>query len=381
MSIIVSTLYDCYDYIIGLSQTECDCYDPKGVFTLDFNNSYSGLFLDELPHLAKFLGMADDCNGTTWEIADNCRSQAIKTFVADIVRILLKTRKLKQNPFYGVIGRRKHDDDRAIVNTYAGSHWFCKAIKSGTVTIREINTIFSETGTIELNIYNNFNELLGASPYTLNTVADTFKVNELAIPLELPLYDDYVDNLEYFFVYEVGTNQPRNNVIRCEGCPSGRLVFSPNRPYFYKTQSEKNGWANYIMVGGFDTDALEFEEEDHGGTSYMNGLVFEADFRCNVGEVLCLDGFDFEADPLALTSAFAIRYKAAEIFVDKLFANSKSFGFATLTGKENLATDQAEWIKKYTEYTEYIAKKINIKRNDCLVCDDSNILTKSGILL
>ena len=377
MSIITTDLYDCYDYIFGISKTECDCYDPKEDFELNFNTSYSGLYLDELAPLNQLLGMADDCNGTLWEIANDCREIAIKTFVADITKELLKRAKLKQSPYYGVLGRRKHNADRTVTDTHAGVHWFCKAIKSGTVIIKKIHTIFSETGVINLLVYDNFNALLHTIP--LNTTQDTFRENDIT-DIELPLYSDYVDNLEYFFVYAIGANQPRNNELSCIGCTSRRLTFLPNRPYFTQSQSDRNGWANYIMCGGMVTSVLEFMDAEYGGNDYMNGLIFEVEFRCNIGEVVCMDGFDFQSDPLALDIAFAIRWKAAEIFADRLFA-SRNISFDTLIHREDLATNQAEWIKKYIDYIEHIGKKIDLTRNDCLVCDDFNIIGKSGILI
>ena len=372
----MSDLYNCYDYIFGLSKTGCSCYDPKTGFTLDWNTSNSGLYLDELAPLSQLSGMAEWCTGTVWEILNDCRETAIRTFVADFTKELLKRAKLKQQPYYGVLGRRKHNADRAITNTYAGIHFFCKAIKSGTITIKGIHTLFSGTGIVTLEVYNNFNELLHT--INLNTVADTFTENDIT-DIELPLYSDYVDNLEYFFVYTVGANQPRNNELSCVGCTRRRLAFNPNRPYFTQSQSDSYGWANYVMCGGLETDVLEFMDAEYGGNDYMNGLILEAEFRCNVGEVLCMDEFDFKADPLALAIAFAIRWKAAEIFADKIFSTT-NLGFETLVNREDLATNQGEWIKKYTEYVEYIALKANLDKNDCLVCDDFNIMGKGGIL-
>jgi len=48
MSILTTSLYDCYEYIIGLSRTKGSCFDPKTGFEIDYNTSYSGLYLDEI---------------------------------------------------------------------------------------------------------------------------------------------------------------------------------------------------------------------------------------------------------------------------------------------------------------------------------------------
>lgn len=378
MSIITSSLYNCYDYIIGISATECDCYNPKGDYALDFNTSYSGLFLDELASLGGFFSLGSDCNGTLWEIADNCRTQAIKIFVSNVGQEILKRAKLKQRPFYGIMGRRKHDSDRSITETYAGVQWYCKAIKSGRVTIKKIHTLFSQTGTIDLMVYNNFNELI--TTLTLNTTQDTFTENDIT-DLELSLYSDYIDNLQYFFVYQVAGNQPRNNELSCIGCTRRKLTFNPNRPYFNWSQSDRNGWANFVMCGSVVTNTLEFMDTEYGGNDYMNGLIFDVEFQCNYGEVLCMDEFDFVSDPLAISTALAIRYKAAEIFADKIFASHNNFGFGKLVNREDLATNQGEWRASYKELVEYIGKKADINKNDCFVCDDFNRIGRDYIRL
>ena len=135
MSLIVSSLYDCYDYIIGLSRTECTCYDPKGDFTLDYNTSLSGLYLDELEPL-KSLASLEKCEDDVWEIMDRSREDGIIAFVKDATRELMKWNKLRTQPYTGVIGRRTNTRDRGITNTYAGVHIIAKDIKAGSLTLK-----------------------------------------------------------------------------------------------------------------------------------------------------------------------------------------------------------------------------------------------------
>lgn len=374
MSIVTTTLYDCYDNIIGLSKTECECDDPKGDFTLSYNTSLSGLFLDELSPLTMIRGLESCENGDLWEIMDNARERGIKEFVRDGFQELMKHRKLRQNKWSGGIGKRRATLDRTITETYAGVHFFCKSMKNGTITIDKIYTNFNFTGVVTLWVYNNKNELLGT--YALNAVEDTFTENDIT-DLELPMWDDFVDNLEYFFVYALGANAPRDNQLGCNTCASGRPQFAPNRPYFYKTHTEKNGWANYVMIGGFETNTLEFEELRHGGSGYMNGLSFDAEFKCNAHEIFCMEEMDFEADPLAISIASAIRLKAAYFLGEDILASNLNYW--TIIKREFLIVQMNKWEEKYKETIEYIAKKLPMTKTDCWMCDDDNRLSRETI--
>jgi hypothetical protein len=303
MSIIASTLYDCYDYIIGLSRTECDCYDPKESHLLDFNTSYSGLFIDELQPL-KSLASLEKCEESVWEAMNRARENAIKMFVADGSRELMRHNEVRSQPYSGVIGRRTNTRDRALTTTYAGVHIICKKIVAGTFTLKKIYTAFNFTGTVAVTIADNIGNTWG--PYTLNTTADTWVENDIT-DVTFPLHSELVDNLEYFIYYTLGANQPRNNDICCN-CRKN-LLFSANRPYYLFGHNDAYRWADSMMVGGFDTDDISRFEEitfNYGGGNYMNGLNLEVDVDCDFGQTLCQDAMDFTSDPLAIATAYAI---------------------------------------------------------------------------
>jgi len=54
--------------------------------------------------------------------------------------------------------------------------------------------------------------------------------------------------------------------------------------------------------------------------------------------------------------------------------------YTSLIKKENLATEQADWIKKYTERIEYIGMNTDITKTDCLSCKDNQPIRKGTIL-
>lgn len=376
MSIIAQTLYDCYDYIIGLSRTECTCLDPKENFTLDYNTSYSGLYVDELQPLGGLTGL-EDCEQDVWDAMNRARENAIKTFVSDASRELLKYSKVRVQPWTGVIGRRTNTRDRSLTTTYAGVHIYCKKIVGGSITIKKLHTAFNFTGTVDVTIVDNLGNNWGT--YTLNTTADTWVENDIT-DLELPLSSIYVDNVEYFLYYTRGVNQPRNNDLCCN-CKNS-LRFCPNRPYYINGHEDAYRWADSVMVGGFDTsDISKFQDItfNYGGGNYMNGLNIEADINCDFGTVFCRDEMNYESDPLAISTAYAVQYKTAEYLADWIFLGT-NMSRAKLVNRESLATEQAGWIAKYKELIEYIALNTDINKTDCLSCKDNIQINKGTIL-
>jgi len=375
MSIISISLYDCYDYIIGLSRTECTCDDPKGDFELDFNTSYSGLYMDELQPLS-ILNSLENCESDVWDIMNRARENAIKNFVSDGTRELLKHNKVRAQPYGGVVGRRTNTKDRSLTTTYAGVHLMCKRIVGGNITIKKFYTAFNFTGTVTVTVVDNLGVTHGT--YVLNVTEDTWVENDIS-DLTLPLWNDLVDHVEYFIYYTRGANQPRNNDLCCNCHKS--MLFSANRPYYLRGHNDAYRWAESVMVGGFDTgDISRFDDVtyNYGGGNYLNGLSFDVDVNCDLGKVLCKNSLNFESDPLAIATAYAVLYKAAEILADHIFAYPQ-MSYAKLVSRENLATEQASWIKKYQEMIEYIGLETDITKTDCLECKDDLKIEKGTI--
>lgn len=365
MSIITNTLYDCYDYIIGLSRTEGSCYDPKTGFTLDYNTSYSGLYLDELEPLSRVTSL-EKTTENVWYILDRARDLGIKRFVRDGQQALMQEYKLRNQPFTGIIGRVKHTNDRTVNTTYAGVQFFCKDYRGAYMTVNNIGTIMSYTGTVDVTVYDNLGEDHGT--YTLNCVADTLTLN--SVDITLPLHDEYVDNIRYYFIYETAGGDPRNNDLSCN-CGNFRPIFNPNKPYFNKSLGGRYGWANYVMVGGVETDELDFDETNYGGGSYMNGLIFDAEIRCHISGILCEDSLDFVGSPVAMSIAFAVLYASGIELIERFFSDPR-LNITKIVDREYLAVRQKEWEEKYKEHVDYIAKTIDIFKTDCIICRETS---------
>ena len=377
MSIVPPPIGNCYDYVIGLSRTECDCHDPKTGYELDYNTSNSGLYLDEVHPLNNLSGLENCDNQDIWRIMALARERAITTFVADTNAIISKNYQLKYRPYTGVIGRIKHDKDLNITNTYAGIIMKCNPVKSGELVINAIGTLFNFTGTVDVTIYDNLNTNHGT--YTLTTTEDTFVINTLPTPLTLPLYSDYTDELEYYFIYTVGANQPRNNDLSCN-CGTFKPVYSLKFPYYTKKKPPEYGWANYVMVGGVVTDDLDFMNADLSGSDELNGLTLTVELRCKVGETLCKDELDFVGDPIAGAIAHAVLYRAAFHLADMIITTGE-INRQSLMNREQLVEYQKEWLEKYNEMILYIVDNIDISKSDCIECRDRLHIHRAGILV
>jgi len=365
----------CYQNVIGLSNTECDCWDTDK--PSDFNTSESGLFITDLDPLTHLKPLENCENGTLWDVLEKSRDNAILAFIADTNALLLESYSLQRKPFYGGIGEKKATDYRTISEMYAGVRLNCERINSGVLVIKNIGTNFKLSGTIILQIYNSFNEKIGGD-ITLNTVAGVPTDNIQSTPIELPLFNKN-ECLEYFFVYLLGSNQPKATRVNCN-CGNFKPLFKVDSPYYKRDHVGKNAWANYLMIGGLETDDITAFDEEMSvySTSYMNGLFFDVELKCKVREVLCQDSLDFEGNPLAIAMAMAIRYKSASLLADSILKSGDP-NLQTLVNADALSVAREEWIEQYNVMTEYIASNVNLQANDCLCEKNVFGLTSKGV--
>lgn len=375
MSVLTSTLYDCWDYVIGLYKGSCSCWDPKVPYHDDYDTSYSGLYLNKLAPLQSLRGLENCENGHLWEMMVEARDEATINFVTDLNRSLSDRYTLRYRPFTGVIGRGNHNDDRAINANFAGVIIRCNPLKGAVMTLKGIETIFSHTGTVTVTIYDNLNTNHGS--YILNTVTDTKTENDIT-DLELPMYSDYIDTLEYYITYPVA-DQPRNNDLCCF-CGSFKPYYSLQSPYYTKQKKPVYGWANYVMVGGIEVDDVDFMDTDTVPVSiYMNGLILDVSFNCNFGKTYCDDSLDFEGDPIAAATAHAILYRSAFLLADAILMTGE-INKHIMIHQEQMIEFQKEWVIKYNEMLKYISENVDITQTGCFGCRELNQIHRAGLL-
>lgn len=365
----MSIANDCLLSVIGLSRTDCDCFDKSAAAEV----SLSELYLDELdPINSTIIQAREDCEKGRFEkIMETARANGINSFKSDLLGLMLKNYQLKRKPFSGVIGKRTFRQYITTTKPYWVFRWYCANIVSGTATVTEIGAIWNETAVHTIDIYNNLGELVDS----VNVSSTAGLWESTACNIVLPLHSEYVNNLEYYFVFD-GTLAVADNVIQCSDCM---------RIEGFNSQTNFNdGWRNYVAVCGTTSDDLDFTQIARQDWSFcqctqMNGLTMKVDFKCDIGESICMDELDFKTNPIALNMAHAIRYKSVEYLIDGIIS-SPHISRLEIINHELMAEYRLEFQKKYNELMIYIVENIDIKNNDCFKCKDNYGFRKAGIL-
>lgn len=373
----MSTVNDCLNNIIGLSQTTCTCWNTGK--PADFNTSDSDIFLTDLEPLNTVEGLVNCENGSIWDVLEQSRTEAIKRFIADANGLLLQKWQLKRQPYTGKIGETTTRNIKTLTQTYGGLTAYCADIISGTATITAIGTLFEKDGTVDVTIVDNLGNSYGT--YTLTTTAMRY-CNNTITPLILDLHTDDIQHIEYFFYYTYNANnKPLKNNLHCN-CGHFKPIWSINKPYFNDSSIEpRYNWAKWMMVGGFEvTDLNDLSDPDKAiyGSNELNGLTIDVQLKCKTAEVFCKDSLNYDSNPLANAMALAIRFKAAHILVNKLLV-SQDLNRDILTNREAWMDQTKVWDTDYQNYLGYVVNNVYIKTNDCFECKDMIKAMKAGI--
>ena len=361
----------CFDDIIGLSRTECECY-PE----IDSTTSHSGLYLDEFIPLEKFASLLNcQNNNDIWEVMDRLRDQATKTFISDANAMMLKYFKPKRPPFTGGIGRvlRKRLTTGMVAGRRYGAWLYCANIVGGEMVVNSIGGMFGSNGNLVVTIYDNIGNEHGSVTIPLEYGKHITKVANITLPMS----SNYIENLQYFFTYEYGSLVPYDNDIKCN-CGSFKPYFNTIRPLFGMRSEAAYQWNNYVMVGGYSGDGDYFNPPTSAGNK-MYGLTLDVTFRCNTSDVICSNYLDFDTNPLANTMAFCVVYKACELAFARFVNNTNINRDALVDGDTNI-DGMRMYSRKYTDLLKYIIENINYRVNDCLDCRSFIEVAKSGIL-
>lgn len=351
-------MYECYDNIIGISQTECNCYPDKPEVV-----SNSELYLDELEGLESIASISGCESGNIWEVGEKAIKEAVKEFVVDSNALLLRKYKQTLKQYNGLLGWTGGKDVVNITSSYAGMVISCRNVKSGYLKIKDLGLIFDQTGAINIKIFDQYNNVIDMVDCT--TIGGKKKSN--VVDIVLPCVTKEYGRMTYFLVYEVGGNKPLDNKVGCN-CGGGfNSTFHEDNPYYYGNWNGSHSWANWCMIGGVEFEDLESFDEDFNASNYANGISLSVDFHCDNTQTLCSDDMDF-SEPINMCIALAIRYKAAEKIALKIL-NSTKLNRESFISKDILNERMTFWSAMYSEKMTYLVQNVDVSNNGCMGCD------------
>lgn len=356
----MSVLNNCWSNIVGYTRSDtCINYDEAPD---NYSESKSGLYLDELKGIN--LKWTEDTGGYLWEKLQNAYENAIRTFKIDSISEILKTHKRRYEDFNGNIGSQRFRTSLNLTGNYAGVRMYCNDIKGAFFTLKAIGVLMDKTETFSINVYDNLSEDI-IKTIEVNSIANKISITNLAEPLVLNLSQDNYDNMEYFFIYNRGTKQPKDNKSTC-GCGGVNWCFKKESPCFADAKATKDRWRQWAMVGGIQGDDISTREE-WGVSQEMYGIVLIGEFTCDKFVYLCSDDTDYEYDEVGQAIAHAIAYKWGEFVMD-YFLDTPEISRSTMLGLDAINNNRQYYNQRYAVMIDFISNNIDTSKYGCLSC-------------
>ena len=377
-------MLDCLENIIGLSATECDCWDStKPMDFAALNASSSGLYVlasDTIPINMANAG-ADCSSGSIWDIAITARSKAIKQTLTDFLNGV-NTRLDQRFAPFKTIGDDYYRSAETVISTanYAGFYIEPYKIKGGAITVNSVDVNFYSGITAATNV-----TIEVYSSRDLTTVLDSATVSvtgnkefftaEFATPFVIDLSKSRPDkNERYYFVYQIPTGaKPINNNVT-QGCGCGSSNKYKDDPFLMVLNNQ----------GGVQSDTIANLERGRF-SSTMNGLVLNAVFSCDYYSWLC----ELAQDPnsptfggrLNLGWALADSIKAwATMSVIDTILKSKRIGYYTMILDPEILVQEIQKQKQiYDNGIDNLVYHMPNDVSDCLMCKDHTFINKNTL--
>ncbi len=374
MSAIVNT--ECLENIIGLSDSDCECFSDKPE-----NTSLSGLWLDQLPGLnLNVANAAADCAaGSVWDMMQKARTEAIKAFKIDYASGIARNWKQNRIAFKGQIGKDKATANQAISNN-AGLRFIFQPVRNGFFRVTRIGALFATTGNVELSIYDNVSDDTLYS-YTVPTVANKLTWYTLPQPIDLPMYSEQANYVQYFFLYDNPGFEPKNNIINCASCTGYKLGFGYDIPHAHKPTNDARlmfaNWCNVTGVSGSSVDVIK--NANTGFNDRGMGLVIDGSMSCQLNSIACNET-DFMGSDIARVMAYAVWYKAGWIMADLILSSSNINRF-TLQNREWYYERKSAYKREYEQRLVWLSDPtVDLVKNFLLQTGCLECIKKMGMI-
>lgn len=347
----------------------------------DAARSDSGLYLDKVDGLnLDIMKAVNDCsNGSLWDLMDQARTEAILAFRTDFFAALSAQTRPSVSYFQGLIGQPDFQRTLNYVNAMLGDRFYGNGMRGGIMTIKRIGLAFEKDSTFNLGIYNQYSDTeLYIIP--VDSKANKMHWNTLAVPIELPMADADAPYYIYDFLYAWDpANNPKDNRVNC-GC-GGAARYMAHAPVFDVTKDE---WSTWVMATGIKGNYIQ-DRKTWDMTDTVNGIILDVSFKCDTSQLICQgDALDFVGNPIAMTTATALRFKAAEWICGRILSDPNPNRY-TMSGREQLATNAQAYLTEYNSRIAWLANEVTkddyLRRYvDCLACQPALGFRKTGIL-
>ncbi|WP_313515643.1 hypothetical protein [Sphingobacterium sp.] len=351
---------ECLDKIIGISNTECECSSQD--VTPDDKISKSGIFLDEVEGGLKLSSIGKiDCQDFLTK-SRSARKRATDQFIESILAQYATEGGFssKYQKFDGRIGKTNHLRTLSNLQKFAGLRLRTRLIRGASIKISSIGLIWGSEVNVFLNVYKSYNqsdELSIVKTFEIQTITNVQSIYKLDEILELPLYDEKNISIDYYFVIDTTLSGfPRDNQATCSCGGMERILKS------------------YLSLGGVQSSSLDGLV---GSTDqiYSYGIYLDAKIDCTSKESICNL---LELDE-SKTIAHAIAYKAQEFLIEEVMSSGKVNRF-TMLSNEHMWGKRNHFRKEFDNRILWLAQTYPFEKiNDCVGCDESNMMYKGLI--
>jgi len=384
---------DCLTNIVGLSNTECDCWDSKKPVDFnDLNASSSGLYISEPKTVPlRMVGGSADCeNGGVWDLLITARDGvdgrggAVRELVKDF---LGATQRVKQNQFlpFQHIGDDYYTKGKLVRGAIVGVFFEPYRIKGGKLRISSFDIAFysgiTTSANVTISVYSslNFNTPKATAVATVTGNQDFFTatlVDELVVDLG-DIRNDV--NERIYITYEIpsGATPICNNTEIKACCGANKYDRNPH------LQIMRN-------VTGVQTDNIaNIKTNVLDSSSSMNGLRINASFECDYYSWLCQlaqapnESYGVGAGdrvPLGMALADGLRAKCVMNLIDSLLLGKRINQYSMIQDPKQLLRQRAIYKNIYSLSIDNLVYYMPSDVTDCLVCAENNKLSKKPLL-
>lgn len=349
--------------IIGLTDRDPSCFDsePSG-----YDTSVSGFYLTDSEYGFPFLdsvwaGRAKD-DSTIWDTLSRAREQGIREFEMELARQVQMRKKERLNSWYGRVGKNEVGMSLTPQGDFIGIEVCPKKYKGSYWTIEKIGLALDTTATdIPVKIVKVCDDYVSPdyiAEFTIDSSANTMLENTLGSAIELPLWDEDCDELEYRILLEL---------------PSGA---TPKKSRF-KCCSKRETWMEFLTPSGISADSYTGNTLESKSDSF--GISIIGRLECKGFEWLCNDLDELKGYNVLKVVARAIQCAASSKICSNILETSNVSEW-TLLSREAIGAKKQFLHDSFMSLCEWLADNLPENATDCFVCKKSNF-KKSSILI